>query len=168
MLSGDDRALTAARGIADYLVLRSTNTRKGNPRQWGWPQIALVAVYEATNDKRYVEAARAFARGGMAAHPPALGKDWKIGILAEALAYTHSVTHDPAISDWLTRYAAAVAEYGAPRDARLLPALAYVGRVSHRPQYSKLAQQTIGTLKLGTWGKPLTIAGRIGFSILGN
>ena len=35
-----------------------------------------------------------------------------MGILADGLAYTHSVTRDPAIRDWLVRYAAAVRARG--------------------------------------------------------
>ncbi len=167
MLTGDERGLEAARAIGEYLVARVPSLAlKGNPRQWGWPQIALVAVYEATADKRYLDAAEAYAKGGMSVHPPAITKDWKIGILAEGLAYTQSVSADPKIGEWLGKYAAAVVAYGGPRDARLLPALAYLGRAGKMPEYSKLASGAVTKLEFGGWGKPLTIAGRLGFSLL--
>ena len=130
-LTGDERGLDAARGIADYLVRRSRSAAlRGNPRQWGWPQIALVAAYEATGDAEYKSAAQVYARGGMAAFPPEKLVGWKMGILADGLAYTHSVTHDPAMRDWLARYAAAVRARGGDVDPRFLPAVAYVARVS--------------------------------------
>ncbi len=168
VLSGDERALTAARGIADYLVTRIRRGNvKGNPRQWGWPQIALVAMYEASGEDVYRQAALAYARGGMAAHPPDRIRDWKLGILAESLAYTDSVTTDAQIRDWLSRYAAAVTAYSAAADRRFMPALAYVGRVSHKPEYTKAALDSAQHLVFGNWAKPFTIAGRVGFSVLG-
>ncbi len=112
-LTGDERGLDAARGIADVLVRRIDGiVWRGNPRQWGWPQIALVAAYQATGNDVYRRAAEAYARRGMAAHAPDQGTQWKLGILAEGLAYTHSVTDDAAIRDWLVRYAAAVTARG--------------------------------------------------------
>jgi len=166
-LTGDERGLEAARGIADYLVHRlRTGSVRGNPRQWGWPQIALVAAYDATGTSAYKDAAREYAKGGMAAHAPEQIGEWKIGILAEALAYTHSVTQDPAIREWLARYATAVAARGSAVDPRYVPAVAYVGRISAKPEYTRLAAAAVPRLRFGNWGKPFTIAGRLGFSIL--
>jgi hypothetical protein len=164
-LTGDDRGLDAARGIADYLVRRSRSiTLRGNPRQWGWPQIALVALYEATGDAEYKSAAQVYARGGMAAFPPEKLVGWKMGILADGLSYTDSVARDPLVRDWLVRYAAAVRAHGSDIDPRFLPAVAYAARVSTGDPYTALAAVT--RLKFGNWGKPFTIAGRIGFRIL--
>jgi len=168
-LTGDERGLEAARGIADALVRRIDGiVWRGNPRQWGWPQIALVAAYEATGNDVYRRAAEAYARRGMAAHPPDQITHWKLGILAEGLAYTHSVTDAPAIRDWLVRYAAAVTTRGADVDRRLVPAVAYVGRITGRPEYGEVARAALTKLQFGTWGKPFTIAGRVGFSVLAN
>jgi hypothetical protein len=165
--TGDDRALDAARGIATYLIGRlRQGVLKGNPRQWGWPQIALVGVYEMTGDQRYRSAALEYARRGMKLHPPEATKDWKLGVLAEALGYTHSVTGDRGIADWLSRYAATVAAYPGTPDPRFLPAVAYVGRSASKPQYEQLATKAVPSLKFGNWGKPFTIAGRLGFAIL--
>lgn len=165
--TGDERGLEAARGIADYLVHRSrTAGLRGNPRQWGWPQIALVAAYEATGDTAYKTAAVVYARGGMAAFPPDKIGEWKMGILADGLSYTHSAMQDPAMRDWLVRYAAAVAARGAGVDPRFLPALAYVGRVSANDAQSRAATAAITHIKFGNWGKPFTIAGRTGLRIL--
>jgi hypothetical protein len=108
-LSGDERGLEAARGIADYLVRRLRGVMaRVNPRQWGWPQIALIATYEATGDRAYLTAAQEYAHKGMAAFPPNMVNHWKMGILAEALSYTHAVTQEGPIRDWLVRYAATV------------------------------------------------------------
>ncbi len=166
-LTGDERGLEAARGIADYLIRRlHASVARGNPRQWGWPQIALVAAYEATGDEAYKNSALDYARRGMAAYSPDRLADWKMGILAEALAYTHSVTHDPALQDWLVRYAAAVTARGDKADARFFPAIAYVGRVTGNAPYTRAATAMASHLPFGNWGKPFTIAGRLGFSIL--
>jgi len=166
-LTGDDRALDAARGIADYLVRRSHSTAlRGNPRQWGWPLIALVATYEATGDSVYKDALLAYARGGMAAFPPDKLVGWKMGILADGLAYTDSVTNESAVRDWLTRYAAAVRARGADVDPRFLPAVAYVARLNANDAGREVATEAVAKLKFGNWGKPFTIAGRTGFRML--
>ncbi len=166
-LTGDERGLDAARGIADYLVRRSRTTAlRGNPRQWGWPQIALVAAYEATGDTEYKNAAQVYARGGMAAFPPDKLGGWKMGLLADGLAYTHSLTQDPALREWLTRYAAAVRARGDDVDPRFLPAVGYIARVSANDAQERAAAAAVPRLKFGNWGKPFTIAGRIGFRIL--
>lgn len=166
-LTGDERGLDAARGIADYLVHRTrSGPRQGNPRQFGWPQIALVAVYEASGEARYKDAARHYADLGMGLHPPDKLRDFKIGILAEALAYTHSVSPEAAIQSWLTSYGRAVAALPGTPDARLLPALAYLGRTTANPDLTAKARAAVPNLRFGNWGKPFTIAGRLGFSIL--
>jgi len=169
LFSGDERALEVARGIGDHLAARIRRGQvKGNPRQWGWPQIALVALYEITGDDSYRRAAADYARGGMAAHPPEVRGDWKLGVLAEGLAYTDSVASEPPIRAWLSRYAAAVLAYSAVADPRFMPALAYIGTSTQQPQYSEAARRSAQRLTFGKWAKPFTIAGRIGFSILGS
>ncbi len=165
-LTGDERGLTAARGIADYLVNRAqSGVLTGNPRQWGWPQIALLAVHEATGEKQYLDAARRYASGGMAAHPPGGTNNWKLGILADALAHTHAAIDDAAIRAWLQSYASAIMEEPAKADARAFPAVAYVGRLTGNDAMREAALQRGRRLDLGSWGKPFTINGRIGFRI---
>ncbi|MBI4518695.1 MAG: hypothetical protein HY699_23105 [Deltaproteobacteria bacterium] len=165
-LSGDERALEAARGIADYLVRRlDTTILRANPRQWGWPQIALLAVYQATGDARYKNAALGYARRGVAAHGPTVSGEWKLGVLADALADTHAATGDPEIEKWLRQYARAViAELGG--DVRLYPAVAYVARLTGDARLGASAQRAVARLEFGAWAKPFTIAGRTGFRIL--
>ena len=166
LLTGEDRSLAAAKGIGGYLLRRiDGGVQRANPRQWGWPQIALIALYDITADKRYLRGARRYAKRGMEAHPSTSKLHWKHGILADALAYVHSVTDDPEIWKWLEGYAASVARHK-KKDLRFYSAIAYVGRVSGTEKYSTLAQEKFRKMRIGNWGKPLTIAGRYGFRIL--
>lgn len=164
-LTGDERGLAAARGVADYLVDRVRTVVRGNPRQWGWPQIALLAVYDATGERRYLDAALAYARGGMHAHPPTASTQWKLGILADALAYTHAASGDGEIRAWLEQYARAVVQRKAPADVRAVPAVAYVAALSGDKAMRAAARERVEQLDLGSWGKPYSINGRIGFRI---
>ncbi|HUI26350.1 MAG TPA: beta-L-arabinofuranosidase domain-containing protein [Candidatus Kryptonia bacterium] len=164
--TGDERSLEAARGIADYLVRRmKAGVLRGNPRQWGWPQIALLAVFHATGDTRYRAAALQYAKRGIAAYPPTDVANWKLGILADALADTHAATHDPAIETWLRTYASTVVAKS-PADQRLYPAVAYVARLTHDPKLAQVARTLVDQLQFGNWAKPFTITGRTGFRIL--
>jgi hypothetical protein len=168
-LTGDERGREAALGIANYLAgrMRKGNVR-GNPRQWGWPQIALSAAYDATLDERYRTAADGYARGGMRAHPPN-ATHWKFGILGDALAYTHSRTADAGlrkgIEEWLASYSRAARDAGVV-DARFFAAIAYAGKLAGDTSALADARAAAGRLKLGSWGKPFTLGGRIGFRIL--
>jgi hypothetical protein len=164
-LTGDERGLAAARGVADYLRARVDAFVRGNPRQWGWPQIALLAVYDATGERAYLDAALKYARGGMAAHPPTTTQHWKLGILADALAHTHAVTGDAAIKQWLERYVARVMERKAREDARVFPAVAYLASITGDTAMRDAALARAQRLDLGSWGKPFTVNGRIGFRI---
>jgi hypothetical protein len=166
-LTGDDRVLATARGIADYLVQRRTAGVgfRGNPRQWGWPQVALVAAWENTGDERYREAALWFGQRGSQAHRADDVSQWKTGVLAEALAYTHAATGDPALRSWLETYATAVLA-ARPPDPRYYPALAYIGSVANREEWRAAAREAVDRLRLGRWGKPMTIGGRLGLSSL--
>lgn len=164
-LTGDERGLEGARGIADYLLGRIRNEfLRGNPRQWGWPQVALLAVYDATGDVKYRDGALQYARRGMKAFTPDKVRDWKVGLLADALAYTHAATGDKEIETWLKAYTANVVK-AAPRDARFYPAVAYVARLTGDARLRSTALARADQLDLGAWGKPLTINGRIGFRI---
>jgi DUF1680 family protein len=164
-LTGDERALAVARGVADYLVARARSVVLGNPRQWGWPQIALLAVYDATGERQYLDAALAYAQGGMRAHPPTASTQWKLGILADALAYTHAASGDAAMRTWLESYAKAVMKLKARSDARVFPAVAYVAALTGDAAMRDAARGRAERLDLGSWGKPYSINGRIGFRI---
>ena len=166
LITGDERGLTAAKGIGEFLLRRLRAPLKGNPRQFGWPQIALVALYETTGDARYLEGAHEYARQGMARHQPTGVQNWKLGILAEGLAYLHSVRQDGAVWRWLEEYAAAVHEKGRSSDVRLWPAVAYVASVKSQPEMVEAAEAVVRSLQFGNWAKPFTIAGRVGFSII--
>jgi hypothetical protein len=165
-LTGDERGLEIAVGIADYLVERVDGlVVRANPRQWGWPQIALLAVYDATGERAYRDAAITYARGGMLAHPPTASAQWKLGILADALAHTHAATGDPAILEWLERYVGAVMARKGREDARVFPAVAYLATRTGDRDMREAALARAAKLDLGSWGKPFTINGRIGFRI---
>ena len=164
-LTGDERGLSAARGVADYLAGRAHGVLRGNPRQWGWPIIALLAVYDATADRRYLEAARVYARGGMRAHPPSGTDQWKLGILGDALAYFHAATQDRDARTWLEQYAAEVMKQPSEHDVRAVPAVAYVATLTGDRAMRAVARQRVDALDLGLWGKPFSVNGRIGFRI---
>ncbi len=164
LLTGDARGLESARGIGDYLVRRLRDLLRGNPRQWGWPQVALVALYDVTGERRYLDAAKSYAASAIRAHPAKVGKAWKLGVLADCLSYTHAYAGGADIEAWLRAYAAQV-KRKVPSDSRFYPALAYIGRVSGEPGWVDLAARRVGRLDLGNWGKPFTIQGRVGLRI---
>ena len=166
-LTGDERALETARGIAEYLVRRTSGAiLSANPRQLGWPQIALIAVYEATGEGKYLDAAHAYARRGIQSYAADSVSHWKYGILADALAYTHAATRDPEVEDWLRRYAQIIIGDRKPApDARLLPAVAYVAALTGDQKLRAVVLKDAERLNLGNWGKPFTINGRLGFRI---
>lgn len=168
LLTGDDNALVAARGIGEFLLRRVRAPLKGNPRQFGWPQIALVALYEVTNDQRFLNGAKEYARLGMERHHSDKIQDWKLGVLAEGLAYTHRYTGDEQIRTWLERYAKAVLTTPSATDARLWPAVAYVASLRGDRAAADKARAVVDRLDFGGWAKPFTIAGRVGFAILSN
>jgi len=125
----------------------------------------LLAAYDAIGERRYLEAARAYAQGGMAAHPPTASTQWKLGILADGLAYTHAATGDATIKKWLEAYAAAVMKRRAREDARAFPAVAYVATLNRDPRMRAAVRQLAEQIDLGGWGKPFSVSGRIGFRI---
>ena len=165
-LTGETRALEAARGIGDALIGRVAKAR--NPRQFGWPMIALVALHDATGERRYLEAAHAYAEAGMATfRPTPAAGDWKMGILADGLAAVDAARPDDAIRRWLLRYAdTLVAEPGRWADPRYALPLGYLAAVTGNPGYERTALATVRTMKIGEWGKPLAAMGRTGFRIL--
>ena len=166
-LTGEVRSLDAARGIADVLVRR--RYKAGNPRQFGWPMIALAAAYDATGDGRYRDAAKSYADTALGAHQatPAAG-DWKMGILADGLAAVHAITGEPRIRDWLVRYAdALVAEASRFEDPRYALPLGYLAVLTKNASYRRLGLATVDRMEIGDWGKTLAISGRCGFRILG-
>jgi hypothetical protein len=165
-LTGDERALRAARAVADYLAQRSRGAVRGNPRQWGWPIIALLAVYDATGERQYLEAAGVYAAGGMRAHPPSgTTAQWKLGILGDALAYFHAETQDRDARKWLEQYAAQVMKQPGQHDIRAMPAVAYIAALTGDRAMHEAARRRVEAVDLGLWGKPFSVNGRIGFRI---
>jgi len=166
-LTGDARSLVIGRGIADYLARVAEAHPHANPRQWGWPQIALASAYQATGEQRYLQAARRYASGGMKDFAPGTANaDWKIGVLADGLSYLHAVTGDTTIATWILDYAAqiAAAQERLP-DIRYYPAVAYAYHVSGQEPYRAAATAALSRLRIGNWGKPLAANGRAAFRI---
>jgi hypothetical protein len=166
-MTGEARSLAAARGIADVLVRRAH--KAGNPRQYGWPMIAIAAAYEATGDARYRDAAAAYASAAVAVHEPTpAAGDWKMGILADGLAAVHAITGDARLREWLVRYGdalvAAPERFADPRYA--LP-LGYLTRIAGKSRYREVGLDTVARMPIGDWGKTLAISGRTAFRILG-
>jgi hypothetical protein len=165
-LTGETRTLAAARALADALLPRVAKAQ--NPRQFGWPMLALVAVHDATGDARYRDGARAYAAAGMAAfRPTPAAGDWKMGILADGLAAVHATTGDPAIRAWLVTYADAyVGDRARWPDARFALPLGYLAGITGDGRYRDAALSAAHDMKIGTWGKPLAAYARTGFRLL--
>ena len=165
-LTGERRSLEAARALADALIPRVE--KAGNPRQRGWPIIALSAVAAATNEPRYLDGARAFAAGVLAnvAPTPASG-DWKMGIMADGMSYLHAARGEDDVRRWLLAYAdALLAEPARFTDPRYALPLGYLAVLTGNDRYERLARQVADGLKLSDWGKPIAAMGRTGFRLL--
>jgi hypothetical protein len=58
LLTGDQRSLQIARGLGDYcLAFVKRGWTGGGERTAGWPMIALLGVYHASGDQKYLNAA---------------------------------------------------------------------------------------------------------------
>lgn len=166
-LTGESASRDAARAIADVLATRLD--KAGNPRQYGWPLLALVAVADATGEKRYLDAARGYAESAMRtlAPTPASG-DWKMGILADGLAYFDAATGDPAVRHWLVAYANAwLAEPLRWKDPRYVLPFGWLAIATHDERYRTVALHTAAQLQIGEWGKTLAVSGRTALRLLG-
>jgi hypothetical protein len=167
-LTGDRRSLEAARAMGDALASRVG--KAANPRQFGWPMMALAALADATGESRYRDAARHFAGAALHVYEPTpTAADWKIGILADGLASVQAVTGDAALLAWLTAYADALVaappdQFPDSRYALPLGALAVRTGVA---RYRDRALAVVADLQVGDWGKTLALAGRTGFRLLG-
>ena len=130
--------------------------------------IALVAVYDATGERRHLEAARAYADTALGAYKPSpAGGDWKMGILADGLAAVHAATGDERIRRWLVAYAdALLASPGRWSDPRYSLPLGYLAAVTGDRRYETAALTVASRLKIPALGKQLAIAGRTGFRLL--
>jgi len=165
-LTGDVRALAAARGIADALVGRVKRARI--PRHFGWPMLALVAVYDATGERRYLEAARAYADAGtdLFRPTPAAG-DWKMGILADGVAAVYGADGDARLRRWLVAYAdALLASPGRFADPRFALPLGQLYALTGDARYEHAALAVVRDMNIGDQGKQLAANGRTGFRIL--
>jgi hypothetical protein len=164
-LTGEHRSRKAVVRMAD--ALSSLTTRARNPRQFGWPMVALAAAFEATGDARYRTACLAFAEQAAKKFPPDPNAEWKMGVLAEGMMAAHRATGDAGVRRWLDEYGRLVLE-PAPRarDPRLVIPAGYLFELSGDARFATLAQTTADALAPGSWGKTLASTGRIGFALL--
>jgi hypothetical protein len=151
--------------MADALLALPDRAR--NPRQFGWPMVALAAAFEATGDARHRTALLAFARKAAARFPPDPNAEWKMGVLAEGMAAAHRATGDAETASWLLAYGRQLLEPPSrPRDPRLTSPAGYLYALTGDRRYAELAERTASTLEVGNWGKPLAAMGRVGFALL--
>ena len=164
--TGERRFLDAARGIADALTGRVAQAK--NPRQFGWPMLALVAVHDATGERRYLDAARAYADAGTRAfRPTPAAGDWKMGILADGVAAVHGATGDDGLARWLVSYAdTLLAAPGKWKDPRFALPLGYLAALKDDGRYEAAALDVVRGMQIGEWGKALAWTGRTGFRLL--
>jgi hypothetical protein len=164
-LTGEERSREAVVRMADALLALPDRAR--NPRQFGWPMVALAAAFEATADARYRAACLAFASKAAARFPPDANAEWKMGVLAEGMAAAHRATGDAGVRRWLDDYGRQLlAPPPRPRDPRLVSPAGYLAALAGEPRLAELAEQTARTLEVGNWGKPLAAMGRVGFALL--
>ena len=165
-LTGEARSLAAARGIATVLTTRVD--KAGNPRQFGWPLIALLAVHNAIGDADALTAAREYAvRAMRQLKPTPASGDWKMGILADGLAYFDAATNDAPTRQWLLQYADAwLAGRERFTDPRFALPLGYLAAVTGNPAYRAAALDVARSTAIGEWGKTLAATGRTVFRLL--
>jgi YetA-like protein len=167
-LTGERRSLEAAQAMGDALAGRVG--KAGNPRQFGWPMIALAALADSTGEARYRDAASRFAEPALRAFDPTpAAADWKIGILADGLVAVQVVAPDAARMTWLTQYADALVTAPADKfaDPRYALPLGVVARWTGDARYRDRALAVANGLDIGDWGKALALGGRTGFRLLG-
>ena len=90
-LTGDKRSLEVARKLGDYLIgLVDRGSHQGAERAAGWPLIALMGIYKATLDDRYLQTAKKLVDDVVAWQDPLRGV-WSTAI-SEQPAYEGGTT----------------------------------------------------------------------------
>ena len=121
-LTGDTRSWEKAVGVGDYIAEIAEETRSGTgaPRSPGWSLIGLSAIYRATLNRRYLEAAKVVVdhtlgdqrdNGAWVYRLPECpcepkhvgGKPFMQGILLTGLGCYHEITEDSAVADAIVR-----------------------------------------------------------------
>jgi len=121
-MTGDVRSYEKAVGVGEYLLRNSRRYEGGNvaPRVPGWLLIGLTAIYEATLDKRYMDAAESIVRkalesqrdNGAWVYPHSEspyepyyigGKAFMVGILITGLCMYHKLTGDEDVAAAIVR-----------------------------------------------------------------
>lgn len=131
LLTGDRRSLEIARGVGDFLIKRvGRGLGNVNPRSYGWPLVALCAIYETTGDEKYLEGAADVVRQALARNHPTRGiwqdkwgvdehgreilgnKIFMVGVLMEGMAQYHRITGDEDVKIWLAKTGRTICDEG--------------------------------------------------------
>ena len=112
LLTGDDRSLAVARGIADYCILSMERGWGGSgERTAGWPMIALLGVWHGSGDDRYLRAATRL-RDSVVEHQDDLRGVWSYKIYEQPAYEGGTVFMVDILSRALMRYYLATGDAG--------------------------------------------------------
>lgn len=91
-LAGDERAMEAAQGLGEHIVhgmvprFKSLGTHE---RSAGWSLVAILAVYRATLDPLYLDAARRIAEVPLRERKPGQGSGWPHQLPGDHCMHSH-------------------------------------------------------------------------------
>jgi hypothetical protein len=121
-MTGDVRSYEKAVGVGDYLLKDAYRYQGGNvaPRVPGWLLIGLTAIYEATLDRKYMDAADFVIKNALESqrdngawvyphsespYEPYYmgGKAFMVGILLTGLCMYHELTENEDVADAIVR-----------------------------------------------------------------
>jgi hypothetical protein len=122
-LTGEPRALAAARGVADFCVdaVQRTAFARRSERAIGWMLICLTEMYRATNEDRYLAACAPVIEQALTWQDPVSGhwpnpipecdrqpkclggKPFMVGIVLEGLRRYHEASGDARVADAIIR-----------------------------------------------------------------
>lgn len=164
-LTGDPEGFENAKIIGDWLIKVVSNPRsQGNERQIGWSLYALTGIYEATWDRRYLEAMKANVDRLLAGQDN-LGRfsiryDNRIsffyGITLSGFVKYYEVTGDERIADSIKRIVTRLHGFYPEYAGRTLEGLAWLYLRTGDPEVRMTCQRTWESTMV--W-KPFDIGG---------
>lgn len=151
LLTGDRTTLESAREIGDWLVERVARLEGiGNERQIGWPLYALTALYEVTNEERYLksaeEASLKLARSQSPTGRFQIRWDNRIsffnGIAMAGFLSVYELTKKEEILEAVKRLGERTLGFYPEYACRTLNALSYLFNVTGDPRFFNLMERT--------------------------